>query len=104
MKKRKLYIILYSLFTLAIFYAAFFHYHPLPGKERALPSAEESAGVPAPYDYYVITDESGAVELMRVRVRVYPGDEVLAADNKLYQVTRLEANHAYAAYIRQVKL
>lgn len=54
--------------------------------------------------YYTINDENSAVELMRVPVTVEPGDEVLSADNKLYQVVRVEGNQAYARFIKQVKL
>ena len=56
------------------------------------------------YQHYTITDPSGTNELMRVSVSVRVGDEVLAADNKLYRVFRVKNNHAYAHFVRQIRL
>lgn len=103
MRRKKICIILYSVFIFIVFYSLSAIYSP-PDKEPAAPGKTASGHAINPSAYYVITDESGLRELMRVRVTVNVGDEVLAEDNKLYEVIRVEDNHAFAKYVKQVKL
>lgn len=90
--------------TIAAFYASFYAAGTPPLERRAHPYAAENPSTEKRRHFYVITDEKGQTELMRIPLAVSIGDEVLASDNKLYRVTRIEGGHAYAAYIRQVKL
>lgn len=103
MKRKNICIILYSVFIFIAFYSLSAIYFS-PGKDQTSPGKIASGHSISPSAYYVITDESGLRELMRVRVAVNVGDEVLAEDNKLYEVTRVEDNHAFAKYVKQVKL
>lgn len=103
--RKKIHIILYIVLSFSLFYSIGFPFYFSPPTPLPPPPRSVEKSLPAKhYDYYVITDENGARELMRVRVNVYVGDEVLTEDNKLYEVTRIEENHAYAKYMKQVKL
>ena len=41
---------------------------------------------------------------MTVSVQVYIGDEVLAEDNSLYEVVKLDGNHAFARFVKKIHL
>lgn len=97
-------LILYIISILILFYSLFSLTGLLPIENYSNPYAIDHPHSQNRYDYYVITDESGLLELMRVRITVSIGDEILAADNKLYEIIRIEQNHAYAKFIKQVKL
>lgn len=61
-----------------------------PSYEQAVPS------------HYRIKDEINNRELMRISVNIYPGDELLTQDNKLYRIVRVDEQHRYA-YARFIK-
>lgn len=104
MLRKETRLILYIISILILFYALFLLTDLLPIEKHANPYATNQPFVKNRYDYYIITDESGLLELMRVRIAVNIGDEVLIADNKLYEIIRIEQNRAYAKFIKQVKL
>jgi hypothetical protein len=56
------------------------------------------------YDYYIILDEQDGHTLMYIPLIAHIGDEVLSEENKLYVITRVEENRAYARFVRDVKL
>jgi stage II sporulation protein P len=53
--------------------------------------------------FWTMVDEAGH-EIMVTGRRIYPGDEYLTADNKLYRVHRVSGRTAYARFIREVGL
>lgn len=61
---------------------------------------------PSAHAYYRIKDESSSRELMRVSVNVYPGDELLTQDNKLYRIVRIDEQNrsAFARFIKRLPL
>lgn len=61
---------------------------------------------PSAHAYYRIKDESNSQELMRVSVNVYPGDELLTQDNKLYRIVRIDEQnrYAFARFIKRLPL
>lgn len=56
------------------------------------------------YDYYLIVDEEDGHTLMYVPLITHIGDEVLSEENKLYVITRIDENRAYARFVKNVKL
>lgn len=50
--------------------------------------------------YYTILDSEGKILDKTVR-RVYPGDQFISEDNKLYRVTKVEGDLAYAEYEKE---
>ncbi|NPV53276.1 MAG: hypothetical protein HPY71_07115 [Firmicutes bacterium] len=56
------------------------------------------------YPYYEIYDQDTLEFLMVVDFRVYPGDEFVTPDNRLFHVNYVEGNRAYAAFVRRVRL
>jgi hypothetical protein len=95
---------LFSLCIILIFGATYYFLFISPIKNRYIAPSNQIDAVQKSYDYYDITDETDQKVLMRIPVVVNIGDELLTDDNKLYRVTRIEENHAYAAFIRTVKL
>lgn len=53
--------------------------------------------------YYTMIDDRGKV-ICRTAHRVTPGDEYLAADNRLYRVERLEGETARVRFVRRARL
>lgn len=96
--------LIYILCTFTIFYTFFYRADIFPIEKRTFPYAQENPILEKRYPFYVITDEDGQNELMKIPLLVNIGDEVLSSDNKLYQITHIEENHAYAKFIRQIKL
>ncbi|HHV62785.1 MAG TPA: hypothetical protein GXX51_09130 [Firmicutes bacterium] len=56
------------------------------------------------YPYYEIYDQDTLEFLMVVDFPVYPGDEFLTPDNRLFHINYVEENRAYAAFVRKVRL
>ncbi|NLM45931.1 MAG: hypothetical protein GX200_03925 [Firmicutes bacterium] len=52
--------------------------------------------------YYRMVDEKDGREIMVTGRRIYPGDEYITADNKLYRVVRVRGYEARARYLREV--
>lgn len=96
--------LIYSICIFAIFYSFCYFFNIFPIEHRTNPYAIENPVPEKRYSYYIITDEDGTTELMKIPILVHIGDEVLSTDNKLYEVTRIEENHAYAKFVRQIKL
>ena len=90
---------LFSLFVLLAFYTFDFQSDK---NFSSLPTPEINAT--EKFDYYIISDETDTKELMRVSMRVYIGDEVLAEDNSLYRIVKIEGNHAFARYVKKIHL
>lgn len=101
---RKNFVRITILCAFLLFYSFLYRENILPLERRTIPYAASDPTADKRYAYYTITDESGALELMRVPLLVQIDDEVLADDNKLYRVVRIEEDRAYAKFIRQVKL
>lgn len=101
MKKSNIYILrtLCIIFFMIGIYT--FYYH---SNENLSLIPQQEIKTPKLFDYYRITDETGTIELMTVSVQVYIGDEVLAEDNSLYEVVKIEDNHAFARFIKKVHL
>ncbi|MDF2565089.1 MAG: hypothetical protein K0Q53_1484 [Massilibacillus sp.] len=93
------------LFCLILILLSTYYLIPItPLKNRYISPPTQVDTIQKKYDYYDISDEADQKNLMRIPVVVNIGDELITEDNKLYRVTRIEENHAYAAFIRNVKL
>ncbi|MBS3976921.1 MAG: stage II sporulation protein P [Syntrophomonadaceae bacterium] len=53
--------------------------------------------------YYTILDSQGKILDKTIR-RVFPGDEFISEDNRLYRVTKIDGNSAYADFKKDVEL
>lgn len=67
-------------------------------------SAPPPPAQPEAHEYYTIIDEADGHTLMYIPVTAQIGDEVLAEDNKLYRITRLQDHTAYASFVQDVNL
>ncbi len=101
MKKFNIYI-LWTLCIIFCFIEIYTFYYHMNDNFPLTPSPEIKTA--KPFDYYRITDETGTIELMTVSVQVYIGDEVLAEDNSLYEVVKLDGNHAFAKFVKKIHL
>lgn len=53
--------------------------------------------------YFTIVDSAGQVVSKTSRM-VYPSDEIITEDNKLYRVERVDGDTAYAKFVRDVEM
>ncbi|MBP2633752.1 MAG: hypothetical protein H6Q70_4380 [Firmicutes bacterium] len=95
---------LFLLCIMLIFGATYYFLFIAPIKNRYIAPSNQINALQKNYDYYDISDENDLKVLMRIPVVVNIGDELITEDNKLYRVTKIEENHAYAAFIRKVNL
>ena len=102
MLKPKYFLFLFCLILILL--SAYYLIPITPIKNRYIAPPNQVENQQKKYDYYEISDEADQKNLMRIPVVVNIGDELITDDNKLYRVTRIEENHAYAAFIRKVKL
>lgn len=97
----------YFLFFLCSIFLIFLLYYFLfsaPIKNRYIVPSPELKTTQKLYDYYEINDEKDNTMLMRIPVVVTVGDELITEDNKLYRVTKIEENQAYAKFIKNITL
>jgi hypothetical protein len=63
-------------------------------RSQAPPAPDRPA--PAEYSYYIIIEQQTGRTITYVSVPVTVGDEYLTSENKMYVVTRVVGNKAYA--------
>lgn len=104
MKHKKSWLFLVILCSILFIYSVLYNKGILPIEKRSIPYAATHSDSTKRYAYYTIFEEDSSTELMRIPLLVQIGDEILSADNNLYEVIRVEEDRAYARFLRKVKL